>query len=111
MLLPNVLLRAVNIFGGLAVEKAVNKFIPVSFELLKTDTLATIGAGLIQAVVSEAVMTYVSDKFIDAFDGIQAPAPELVEIPQPEPQPAQQAPKPQPAPQAKAHKPTQQPVK
>jgi hypothetical protein len=94
MIIPTIVLRTISLFGGIAVERSINKILPISLDLLKSDTIATIGTAIIQAAASDAIMTYIEDRLIDAFDGIDAPAPELVEIPQPAPQ---QAPKAKPA--------------
>jgi hypothetical protein len=101
MVIPQIIMRTIGLFGGIAVERAVNKVLPISMEALKSDTIATIGAGIIQAVASDFIMTYVEDRLIDAFDGIEAPAPKLEKI---EPQavpPAPAQPKPASKPASK----------
>lgn len=87
MIIPQLILRTVSLFGGIAVERAINKVLPVSLDLLKNDTIATIGTAIIQAAAADMVMTYIEDRLIDTFDGIAMPAPELQEIP-PAPAPA-----------------------
>jgi hypothetical protein len=87
MIIPQFVLRTVTLFGGIAVEKAMNKILPVSMDEFKKDAVATIGTALIQAAAVDSIMTYIENRIVNTFENIAVPSAELEEIPaEPEPQ-------------------------
>jgi len=92
-MIPQIILRAVSLFGGIAVQKAVNNVLPVSIDLVKKDAVGAIGTVLIQAAAADVVMSYIEGRIVGALDSIAAVKPQQLEVippaqpTQPEPQP------------------------
>lgn len=73
-MIVNIFVRAASLFGGIAVNKAISNAVsvvlPVSKAAFMNDPVAVIGTVIIQAVASDAVMSYVEARIVGALDNI-----------------------------------------
>lgn len=86
-MIPNLVIRTITLFGGICVSRAVNKVLPVNTAMFKDDPIGTIGTTIVQAAVSDAVMTYIENRIVETLDSIAidqyAEAPVIIEPPKP----------------------------